>query len=170
MMDSFVAAQNDFNARELRGVRHSCKNAAKPRSSLLVDAYGHEATGLKTYRGPKRKAQLGACSTGGFCPTSAFTRLLDRPDRCFDFIYDDTAGCVGGMLDDNGVGYNRLKILRKIGDSGCGAAPRPGTLQGQQTCRFAGPFAVAEAGRRLVQADNVAPNIWGRAPRWQLAS
>jgi hypothetical protein len=39
-------------------VRHSVKNAAKPRSSLLVHADGHEVTGLKTYRGPKRKEQL----------------------------------------------------------------------------------------------------------------
>jgi putative transposase len=29
-------------------------NAAMPRSSLLVHVYGHEVTGLKTYRGPKR--------------------------------------------------------------------------------------------------------------------
>src|SRR5258707_13607214 len=42
------------------------KNVAKPRSSLLVHAYGHEVTGLKTYRGPKRKEQLGVCSLPGF--------------------------------------------------------------------------------------------------------
>jgi hypothetical protein len=37
-----------------------------PRSSLLVHAYGHEVTGLKTYQGPKRKEQLGVCSIAGF--------------------------------------------------------------------------------------------------------
>ncbi len=42
------------------------KNVAKPRSSLLVHAYRHEVTGLKTYRGPKRKEQLGVCSLPGF--------------------------------------------------------------------------------------------------------
>jgi hypothetical protein len=36
-----------------------------PRSSLLVHAYGHEVTKLKTYRGPKRK-ELGVCSIAGF--------------------------------------------------------------------------------------------------------
>jgi hypothetical protein len=34
--------------------------------ALLVHAYGHEVTGLKTYRGPKRKEQLGVCSIAGF--------------------------------------------------------------------------------------------------------
>jgi hypothetical protein len=33
---------------------------ANPRSPFLIRAFGHEATGLKTYRGPKRKASL-AC-------------------------------------------------------------------------------------------------------------
>jgi len=39
---------------------------AKPRSSLLVHAYGHEVIGLKTYRGPKRKEQLGVSSLPGY--------------------------------------------------------------------------------------------------------
>jgi hypothetical protein len=38
----------------------------QPRSTLLVHAYGHEVTGLKTYRGAKRKEQLGVCSIPGF--------------------------------------------------------------------------------------------------------
>jgi hypothetical protein len=59
MMDSFVEAIEQFKARQLRGVRHSVQNAAKPRNSLLVHACGHEVTGLKTYRGPKRKQHLG---------------------------------------------------------------------------------------------------------------
>jgi hypothetical protein len=54
MMDSFVGAQN------------SLKNAAKLGSSLPVHAYGHEVTGLKTHRGPKRKEQFGMCSLSGF--------------------------------------------------------------------------------------------------------
>jgi len=37
----------------------------KPRNSLLVHAYGHEVTGLKTYRSPKRKDQLDVCSRRG---------------------------------------------------------------------------------------------------------
>jgi hypothetical protein len=41
-------------------------NAAKPRNSLLVHAYGHEVTGLKTYRSPKRKDQFDVCSITGF--------------------------------------------------------------------------------------------------------
>jgi hypothetical protein len=47
-------------------VRHSVQNAAKPRSSLLVHTCGHEVIGLKTYRGPKRKAQFGVCSLPGY--------------------------------------------------------------------------------------------------------
>jgi hypothetical protein len=42
-----------------RGAVTLFKNAAKPRSSLLVHTCGHEVSGLKTYRGPKRKDQLG---------------------------------------------------------------------------------------------------------------
>jgi hypothetical protein len=49
MMGSFVEAQNNLKAHELRGVRHSVETAAKTSSSLLVHAYGHEVTGLKTY-------------------------------------------------------------------------------------------------------------------------
>jgi hypothetical protein len=42
-------------------VRNSVWNAVKPRRSLLVHAYGHEVTGLKTHRGSKRKVQIGVC-------------------------------------------------------------------------------------------------------------
>jgi hypothetical protein len=55
MMDSFVEAQNSLKRTSYRGVRQSVQSAAKPRSSLLVHAYGLEVAGLKTYRGPKRK-------------------------------------------------------------------------------------------------------------------
>jgi hypothetical protein len=47
---------------------------AKPRSSLLIHAYGHEVTGLKTYRGPKRKEQLGLCSLRGYYSQEAAVR------------------------------------------------------------------------------------------------
>jgi hypothetical protein len=47
-------------------VRHSVQDVAKPRSALLVQNDGHEVTGLKTYRGPKCKEQLGVCSLLGF--------------------------------------------------------------------------------------------------------
>jgi hypothetical protein len=33
---------------------------------LLVHTCGHEVTGLKTYRGPKRKEQFGVCSLPGY--------------------------------------------------------------------------------------------------------
>jgi hypothetical protein len=33
---------------------------------LLVHTSGHEVTGLKTYRGPKRKEQFGVCSLPGY--------------------------------------------------------------------------------------------------------
>ena len=42
-----------------RGAITLFKNAAKPRSSLLVHTCDHEVTGLKTYQGPKRKEQFG---------------------------------------------------------------------------------------------------------------
>jgi hypothetical protein len=47
-------------------VRHSVLKRRKPRSSLLVHTCGHEITGLKTYRGPKRKEQFGVCSLRGY--------------------------------------------------------------------------------------------------------
>jgi hypothetical protein len=70
MMVSFVEAQKHFKAHVLRTARHSVWNAAKPRSSLLVHAYGHEVPGLKTYRGPKRKEQFGVCSRARTPPCS----------------------------------------------------------------------------------------------------
>ena len=57
--DGFLCGGSEqFKAHELRGVRQSVQNAAMPRGSLLVHAYGREVTGLKTYRGPKCKEQL----------------------------------------------------------------------------------------------------------------
>jgi hypothetical protein len=67
MIDSLVEAQNNLKAHELRSVRHSVQSAAKPRSTLLVHAYGYEAIGLKTYRGRKRKEQLGVFLTSLLC-------------------------------------------------------------------------------------------------------
>jgi hypothetical protein len=40
----------------------SVKNATNPRRSAFVHAYGHEVTGLKTYRAAKRKQQRRLCS------------------------------------------------------------------------------------------------------------
>ncbi len=57
-------------------MRHAVQDAAKPRSTLLVHAYGHEVTGLKTYRGPKRKDQLGLCSIPGFYPQISASDLM----------------------------------------------------------------------------------------------
>ena len=65
-MDSFVEAQNRLKRMSYRGAITLFKNAAKPRSSLLVHTCGREVTGLKTYRGPKRKEQPGICSIPGY--------------------------------------------------------------------------------------------------------
>jgi hypothetical protein len=62
MVDSFVEAHNSSKRMSYGRVRHSVLNAAKPRSSLLIHTCGHEVTGLKTHRGPKRKEQFGLCS------------------------------------------------------------------------------------------------------------
>ncbi|WP_145963573.1 hypothetical protein [Bradyrhizobium algeriense] len=66
MMDSFVEAQNNSMRMSYAECVTLFKAQQKPRSSLLVHAYGHEVTGLKTYRDPKRKEQLGVCSKPGF--------------------------------------------------------------------------------------------------------
>jgi uncharacterized NAD-dependent epimerase/dehydratase family protein len=76
-MDSFVEAQSGLKRMSDRGMRHSVLNAAKPRSSLLVHTCGHEVTGLKTHRGPKRKEQLGLCSLPGY---DVQKRPLSRDD------------------------------------------------------------------------------------------
>jgi hypothetical protein len=62
MMDSFVEAQNSFKAHELPGGASLCLKRGKAPQFALVHTCGHEVTGLKTYRGPKRKEQLGVCS------------------------------------------------------------------------------------------------------------
>jgi hypothetical protein len=61
MMDSFVKAQNNFEAQSNRGTS-LCLKGDKPHSSLLVHTCDREVTGLKTYQGPKRKEQFGVCS------------------------------------------------------------------------------------------------------------
>src|ERR1700694_5519571 len=90
MMDSFVEAQNSFKAHELPGGASLCLKRGKPRSSLLVHTCGHEVTGLKTYRGPKRKEQLGVYSLPGYYAPEVVSRefclgrarLLSRYKRC----------------------------------------------------------------------------------------
>src|SRR5207249_8374315 len=80
MMDSFVEAQNNLRRMSDAG----CFILFKTRqSSLLVHADGHEVTGLKTYRCPKRKEQLGVCSLPGFCGPEVVGRecCLGAPDR-----------------------------------------------------------------------------------------
>jgi hypothetical protein len=54
-MDSFVAAQNSSKRMSDEGCATLFKTRQKARSSLPVHTCGHEVTGLKTYRGPKRK-------------------------------------------------------------------------------------------------------------------
>jgi hypothetical protein len=66
MMDSFCGgSENDLKAWATLGAS-LCLNAAMPRGSLLVHADDHAVIGLKTYRGPKRKEQLGVSSLAGF--------------------------------------------------------------------------------------------------------
>jgi hypothetical protein len=65
VMDSFVETQNTLKRMATRSASLFL-NTAKPSSSLLVHAYGHEVTGLKTYRGQKRKEKLGVCSLPAF--------------------------------------------------------------------------------------------------------
>src|ERR1700676_1711911 len=51
---SLCEGSEHFRAHELPGAL-LCLKRGKPRSSLLVHTCGHEVTGLKTHRGPKRK-------------------------------------------------------------------------------------------------------------------
>lgn len=98
-------------------------------------------------------------------PTSAFPRLHDRLNRCFDF--NKLRYCWPGQ-DDARPQWRRLQpieIIDETGGAGCCAAPRRSTLEGYQACRFAVPLAVADAGQRLVRADNIAPQYLGTRTR-----
>ena len=64
-MDSFVEAQNGLKRVSCRGAS-LCLKRGKATQSLLVHTCGHEVTGLKTYRGPKRKEQLDVYSLPGY--------------------------------------------------------------------------------------------------------
>jgi hypothetical protein len=66
MMDSFVEAQNNLKRMSYAGCVTPFKTRQSHAVRLSVHTYGHEVTGLKTYRGPKRKEQLGVCSLLGF--------------------------------------------------------------------------------------------------------
>jgi hypothetical protein len=74
MMDSFVAARNNCEARELRRVLTLSKTRPSHAARFSFLACGHEATGLKTYRGPKRKEQPGHV----YSWPSALIRFPDR--------------------------------------------------------------------------------------------
>jgi hypothetical protein len=83
MMDSFGEAQNNLTGMRYAGCVMLPKNAAKPRSSLLV-AYGHEVTGTSipspfaVFR-LMTKVNLLACSIGrspGFSPARLFATYL----------------------------------------------------------------------------------------------
>ena len=60
-MDSFVEAHNSLRRMNCPGASLRLKRG-KASQFALVHTHGHEVMGLKTYRGPKRKAQLGVCS------------------------------------------------------------------------------------------------------------
>jgi hypothetical protein len=59
-----VEAQN--NLERMSNAEDVTLFKTRQRSSLLVHAYGHEVTELKTYRVPQRKEQLGVCSIPSF--------------------------------------------------------------------------------------------------------
>ena len=76
-MDSFVEAQNSSQRMSDEGCATLFKTRQKARSSLPVHTCGHEVTGLKTYRGPKRKEQLGVCSLPSYyVPETAAVKQL----------------------------------------------------------------------------------------------
>jgi hypothetical protein len=66
MMDSFVEAQNNLKRMSYA----KCVTLFKTRQSHAVRfsfmPMVMKSPGLKTYRGPKRKEQLGVCSILGF--------------------------------------------------------------------------------------------------------
>ena len=72
-----MEAQNNLKRMSYVGRVTLFKNAAKPHSLLLVHAYGHVVTGLKTYRGPKRKEQFGVCSLPGLTSKVEIFASLD---------------------------------------------------------------------------------------------
>jgi hypothetical protein len=63
-MDSFAEAQNNLKRMSYAGCVTLFKTRQSPRFAL-VHANGYGVTGLKTYRGPKSKEQLGVCSLPG---------------------------------------------------------------------------------------------------------
>jgi hypothetical protein len=90
-------------------VRRSVKTRQKPRSSLLVHAYGHEVTGLKTYRGPKRKEQLGVCSLLGFYVSSVDVSDLQFEVNC---RFGGVAGLVSTCSATNKQSYSDHAVPR----------------------------------------------------------
>ena len=79
-MDSFVEAQNNLKRMSYAG----CATLKTWQSHAVRFSFipGHEVTGLKTYRGPKRKEQLGLCSLPGFYVPEVVGRefCLGAPD------------------------------------------------------------------------------------------
>jgi hypothetical protein len=65
-MDSFVEAQNNLKRMSYGGSVTLFKTWQSRAVRFSFMPMGHEVTGLKTYRGLKRKERLGACSLPGF--------------------------------------------------------------------------------------------------------
>jgi hypothetical protein len=82
-MDSFVAARNNCEARELRRVLTLSKTRPSHAARYSFLACGDEATGLKTYRGPKRKEQPGRVYSG--LQLSFTSPIGHRLNRLLDF-------------------------------------------------------------------------------------
>jgi hypothetical protein len=76
MMDSVCTGSEQFKAQEPRWVRRSVQNAASHAARFSFMPFGHEVTGLKTYRGPKRKERLGVRSIPGLAFTNNYAELV----------------------------------------------------------------------------------------------
>jgi hypothetical protein len=66
MMDSFVEAQNSLKRMSDRGPVTLFKTRQSRAVRFSFIPVGDEVTGLKTYRDPKRKEQLGVYSLPGY--------------------------------------------------------------------------------------------------------
>jgi hypothetical protein len=82
MMDSFVEAQNNLKCMSYAGCVILFKTRQSHAVSLLVHACGHEVTGLKTYRGPKRKEELGVWPLPGFYVPEVVGPPANMPGWC----------------------------------------------------------------------------------------
>ena len=115
-MDSFVEAQNRLKRMSYRGAITLFKNAARPRSSLLVHTCGREVTGLKTYRGPKRKDQLGVQHGrgSGFAVSVVRGRKRDSKGRAVRRLSSHSLVCSEGPQQHHLLPTRRTLISEEM--------------------------------------------------------